>query len=105
MARTAGSATARVAAKTRKGNVGDPWIPIDLRKDSAAYNTAPRYGVMSGVLFDGAEWIRPLLLDWHQGIDGTPMTARFDVFVRGQGTTEGHHVREVPFEGSGGCPC
>ena len=27
------------------------------------------------------------------------MTARFDVIVRGQGTTEGHHLREVRFEG------
>ncbi len=32
VARTAGSATTRVAAKTRSGNVGDPWIPIDLRR-------------------------------------------------------------------------
>ena len=27
------------------------------------------------------------------------MTARFDVTVRGQGTTEGHYLREVPIEG------
>ncbi len=54
---------------------------------------------MSGVLLKGADWIRPLLLDWHRGIDGTSMVARFDVVVRGQGVTEGHHVREVPIEG------
>lgn len=99
VARTSVSAATRVAAKERAGNVGDPWIPIDLRKGSAAYNTAPRYPVMSAVLFDGGEWVRPLLLDWHNGIDGTAMTARFDVVVRGQGVTEGHHVREVPIEG------
>ena len=99
VARTAGSATTRVAAKTRNGNVGDPWIPIDLRKGSAAYNTAPRYPVIAGVLFERKDWIRPLLLDWHRGIDATSMVARFDVVVRGQGTTEGHHVREVPIEG------
>ena len=97
-AKSVGSSAARIAAKSYKGNVGDPWIPIDLDKDSAAYNTAPSYRVMSGVLFDRNRWLRPLLLDWHEGIDEIPMTARFDVIVRGQGTTEGHHLREVRFE-------
>lgn len=99
VARTGISSATRVAAKTRSGNVGDPWTPIDLRKGSAAYNTAPRYPVVAGVLFDRKDWIRPLLLDWHRGIDPTCMTARFDVVVRGQGTTEGHHIREVRIEG------
>jgi CRISPR system Cascade subunit CasA len=97
-ARTAGSAATRVAAKGRNGHVGDPWIPI-RRKDGAAYNTTPRYPVMSSVLFDQGEWLRPLLLDWHPGIDPPVMTARFDVVVRGQGVTDGHHVRQVIFEG------
>jgi CRISPR system Cascade subunit CasA len=96
--RSIGSSAARVAAKERKGNVGDPWVPIDLDKESAAYNTAPNYRVMSGVLFDRNRWLRPVLLDWHEGIDEIPMTARFDVIVRGQGATEGHHHREVRFE-------
>jgi CRISPR system Cascade subunit CasA len=98
-ARSVGSSAPRVAAKERKGNVGDPWIPIDLGKNSAAYNRAPRYGVMSEVLFDRNQWLRPLLLEWHRGIDAATMTARFDVTVRGQGTTEGHHLREVVIEG------
>ena len=67
MAKSVGSSAARIAAKSYKGNVGDPWIPIDLGKDSAAYNTAPNYRVMSGVLFDRNLWLRPLLLDWHEG--------------------------------------
>ena len=41
MARSIGSSAARIAAKSYKGNVGDPWIPIDLGKESAAYNTRP----------------------------------------------------------------
>jgi CRISPR system Cascade subunit CasA len=98
-AKCVGSAAARVTAKTYKGNLGDPWIPIDLGKESAAYNTAPRYAVMSAVLFERDRWLRPLLLEWHEGVDGSRMTARFDVTVRGQGTTEGHHFREVPIEG------
>ena len=95
-ARSVGSSAARVAAKSYKGNVGDPWIPINLEKESAAYNTAPRYAVMSAVLFERDRWLRPLLLDWHPEIDGAPMTARFNVFVRGQGKTEGYHERAVP---------
>jgi CRISPR system Cascade subunit CasA len=99
-ARSVGSSAARIAAKSYKGNVGDPWIPIDLSKESAAYNTAPRYAVTSAVLFERDRWLRPLLLEWQRGVDAsTRMTARFDVTVRGQGTTEGHHLREVPIEG------
>jgi CRISPR system Cascade subunit CasA len=97
-ARSVGSSAARVAGKNYKGNVGDPWIPIDLGKESAAYNTAPRYAVMSAVLFDQNKWLRPLLLNWHNEIDGAPIAARFDVTVRGQSKTKGHYVREVPFE-------
>jgi CRISPR system Cascade subunit CasA len=98
-ARSVGSSAARVAAKNYKGNIGDPWIPIDLGKGSAAYNTAPRYAVMSAVLFERDRWLRPLLLEWHKDVDGSRMTARFDVTVRGQGTTEGHYLRELPIEG------
>lgn len=96
-ARTKPTKTARVAAGELKGNVADPWIPIDLGKDSAAYNTAPRYGVVADVLFDPSAWVTPLLLAWHEGIDGAPMTARFEILVRGEGKTEGYHDRSVRF--------
>ena len=92
-AKSIGSSAARVAAKERKGNLGDPWIPIDLGRDSAAYNTAPRYAVMSAVLFEKDRWHRPLLLDWHKDVDPSAMTARFDVVVRGQG---GYHRGPPP---------
>jgi CRISPR system Cascade subunit CasA len=98
-AKSIGSSAARVAAKDYKGNVGDPWIPINLDRGSAAYNTAPRYAVMSEVLFERNRWLRPLLLEWHRDVDASTMTARFDLIVRGQGTTEGHYLREVSIEG------
>lgn len=101
MAKRVGSATERIAAKSYKGNVGDPWIPIELGSEYAAYNTTPRYGVMSAVLFDQNNWQRPLLLDWHKEVDASTMTARFDVTVRGDGKTKGHYVRQVPIEGEG----
>ncbi|MCB9944574.1 MAG: type I-E CRISPR-associated protein Cse1/CasA [Geminicoccaceae bacterium] len=96
VAKAAGSKVARIAAKELKGNVGDPWIPVNLAKEGAAYNQKPAYRVMSAVLFEGREWKRPFLLEWHESVDNVPMTARFDVLSRGQGTTEGHHRREVP---------
>ncbi len=98
-ARSVGSEVSRVAAKAQKGNVGDPWVPIEIGRDSMAYNTTPTYRTMSDVLFDRDQWLRPLLLDWQDGIDRLPMRARFDVLVRGQGTTEGLHRREVRIDG------
>jgi CRISPR system Cascade subunit CasA len=94
-ARVTTTSAARIAASAFRGNLADPWIPINKEKDSAAYNSLPSYAVMSEVLFDRGTWVRPLLLDWHQGIDAAPMTARFDVFVRGQGKTEGYHEGQV----------
>ena len=98
-AKSVGSSTARVAAKDYKGNLGDPWIPVNLDRGSAAYNTAPRYAVMNEVLFERDRWLRPVLLEWHNDVDASTMTARFDVTVRGQGITEGHYFREVRIEG------
>lgn len=98
VARSVGSKVARVSAKDLKGNVGDPWIPLNREKDSAAYNRAPTYRAMSEVLFEPEKWLRPLLLEWHDGIDALPMRARFDVMARGQGVTEGQHLREVPID-------
>ena len=98
VAKSVGSKAARISAKELLGNVGDPWIPLNLDKGSAAYNRAPSYRAVSEVLFEREKWLRPLLLEWQDGIDALPMWARFDVTVRGQGTTEGHHLREVPVE-------
>lgn len=85
---------ARIAAAAFKGSVGDPWTPIKQDKEPAAYNSTPTYAVMSEVLFDGGKWDQPLLLRWHDE-DRAPMSARFEVFVRGQGQTRGYYQRSV----------
>lgn len=95
VARTKPTKAARIVGGPFKGNLGDPWIPIKAGGEPAAYNSVPAYRVMSAVLFDPAEWTQPLLLGLHEG-DEAPITARFDVFVRGQGKTEGYFEREVP---------
>ena len=56
----------------------------------------PRYEIIASVLFDAAKWEIPLCLQWHPGVDAAPMIARFQVFVRGQGKTEGYVVRDLP---------
>ena len=39
LARAGGSKAARIAAKELKGQLGDPWIPINRAKDGAAYKS------------------------------------------------------------------
>lgn len=95
-ARSVGSKVSRIEAKAYRGNVGDPWIPIKLEKEPAAYNVQPGYAVMAEVMFRRNRWLRPLLLDWHDDIDRIPSNARFDVFVRGRSKTEGLHRRDIP---------
>lgn len=94
IARTRPTKVARIAAAPFKGSVGDPWIPIKQDKEPAAFNSTPTYAVMSEVLFDGGKWDQPLLLRWHDE-DRAPMSARFEVFVRGQGQTRGYYERSV----------
>jgi CRISPR system Cascade subunit CasA len=96
-ARTVGSVRALVEAKHLRGHIGDPWIPVSKGEDPAAFNSSPTYQKVSAVLF-ADDWLRPILLEWHDGIDRLPMRVRFDVTVRGQGTTGGQHLREVPID-------
>lgn len=87
----------RVEGKAFNGSVGDPWIPI-RRRDGAAYgNTPPRYDRIAEVLFDREQWALPSALGFHAALDPPEPVALFQVFVRGQGKTEGFHERAVPF--------
>ena len=97
LARTVGSTRALIEAKDRRGHIGDPWIPISRGDHPAAFNSLPNYENMSAILFSDS-WHRPVSLEWHDGIDQLPMRVRFAVTVRGQGTTAGHHLREVPID-------
>jgi CRISPR system Cascade subunit CasA len=99
LARKKTTKAARVETSALKGNVGDPWIPIDKEHGSVAFDAMPTYRVMADVLFKRGKWITPLLLEWHPGVDQVPTTARFVVLVRGQGTTDGLYERAVRFEG------
>jgi len=86
----------RVDGEMFRGNVADPWIPV-RREDGAAYgNTPPRYDRVAEVLFDRERWELPPALLVHP-FDPPEPWALFEIFVRGQGKTEGFHERLVPF--------
>jgi CRISPR system Cascade subunit CasA len=98
LARVKPTKAARVAADEYKGNLADPWIPINRENESAAYNARPAYHTIASVLFDEGKWIKPLLLKWEPSIDQAPVIAHFDVLVRGQGRTKGYFEPMVRVE-------
>ena len=79
-----------------KGNVGDPWTPIDKEK-AMALTVSERgfsYHKLHKILFTG-DYERPLALKTTSGErDGAFVTAT--ALVRGQGKTGGWHNRIIP---------
>jgi CRISPR system Cascade subunit CasA len=98
-ARSVGTKTTRISAKSQKGNVGDPWIPI-LMPDAAAFNRRPTYRVCQSVLFpldeESKQYRPPLLQKRHDPDKGHDLAVRFRVLICGQGKTEGYEERIIP---------
>ena len=91
----------RVNAKSLKGRLGDPWIPVKSEGDGAGeartvsaggfdYRLAQRL-----LLREKPLALRPL--DDEKGVDSEIHMA---VLVRGQGKTEGLHERLIPLPGT-----
>lgn len=97
VARFRPSAAARIEAKANKGNLGDPWVPVNT-KDAAALTVGASgfdYRLVCRILFD-AELALPPAFD-SAGIAGDrDMYAHLLVLVRGQGRTDGLHERLLP---------
>ena len=90
---TAASKTARLAAKTAKGDLGDFWTPVH-RKDGKALSFSPstlRYGNLVRLLFDDTFILPPALSAGGAQHDGARLVARG--LAGGQGKTEGYHER------------
>ncbi len=89
-----GSAAARIDAANRKGDLGDPWVPVSREGPAALTATDLSYRTMCRVLFgngyseNAARQLRPE--------DGDAPILIAQVFVRGQGETEGFHERTIP---------
>lgn len=89
----------RIDAKAFHGNVGDPWLPLDISSDPKAMTLAAdgfSYRRMAQLLsgFDG-KYQLPFLAKPTQEEKNEPMAYEAYGLVRGQGKTEGFHRRRV----------
>jgi CRISPR system Cascade subunit CasA len=86
----------RLAAKDQKGNLGDPWSPLDKKKDSALTLSASGFTaeLLRNLIFqEGYELLRMQkpMDNWK----GKRLELACSVLVRGQGTTDGFHSVSV----------
>lgn len=85
----------RVAAKELSGNLGDPWIPINIKTNGAL--TVPESGLTPSLLRDlifGDGNLRPAAMQMPSTITGSGWLYA-SVLVRGQGTTDGFHEATI----------
>ena len=87
----------RVDAKEFNGNIGDPWIPIEL-KDSKSLTLASggfHYRKVSELLFS-SNWKHSPLLRPRSAERNNAMFLLARGMVRGQGKSEGYYERIIP---------
>lgn len=93
----------RVAAQALKGNLGDPWVPINRGKGDPSSLTVSAngfdYRLAQRILFE-RELNKPLSMNELSGEHGGDSEIHMAVLVRGQGKTEGLHERIIPLPGS-----
>lgn len=94
VARWTTSKATRVAAKEMKGNLGDPWVPVKTTDQAALTAGDLSYELVQRVIF--GEEFRPSLASIPQAGDGDEPLLACQVFVRGQGKTDGYHERFIP---------
>lgn len=90
----------RVDAKAFNGDVGDPWLPLDIKSSESKAMTLAADGfsyrrmaqLLSG--FDGRYQL-PFLAEPTKDEKNEPMAYEAYGLVRGQGKTEGFHRRRV----------
>lgn len=97
----AGSKCCRVAGAMHKGNIGDPWVPIDRAEGKALSLSAAgfSYARLQDLLFGGA-WEPSPLQRVYQGIDADEIVVVARGLSRGQGQTAGYHERILPVPAS-----
>ena len=91
--------TPRVDAHALKGNLGDPWVPINLGKANPSALTVSGngfdYRLAQRILF-GQDLLKPLALKPLPEEKDRDTEIHMAVLVRGQGKTEGLHERVIP---------
>ena len=98
VAHAGSSKCARIDAKTMAGNVGDPWLALDVEKEPKAMTLAAdgfSYRRVHRLLFDSKKYAFPWLAEPSR-LDGeSDLVLECMGLVRGQGKTEGVHKRRV----------
>ena len=94
----ASSKAARIEGRDLKGRTGDPWVPVNRKRDNLPLTLAAGGFTYKRVAeYLSADWGTPLLLrptESEQNSPNTRLVAR--AMVRGQGKTEGYHERVIP---------
>jgi CRISPR system Cascade subunit CasA len=80
--------------KKQKLALGDPWVPTNRSDGTAVTSTDLRYDRIPRLLFPGDR--APAVASQVQPVDGEKPSVICQVFVRGQGGTDGYHERVIP---------
>lgn len=99
-ARRSTSLTQRTYGAPFKGNVGDPWMPVENKPQGKSFTLGARgftYMRLYELLFSG-KWRRPLLAEYGPQ-DADEMLLVAEAFARGRHKSEGFHTRCVPVPG------
>ncbi len=92
------SKAARMDGKALKGRTGDPWTPIDKKRDGLPLTLGPGGFNYKRVADYLTNWEHPALLrpTSSEQRSGETMHLVARAMVRGQGKTEGYHERVIP---------
>ena len=98
-ARRSTSASTRVAAKAHKGNLGDPWVPVDKTGKSLTLGVRGEfdYSRLTDLLFSG-DWKVPRLARPDANDDGDMLIVA-EALSRGNNKTAGFKSRVIPAPG------
>ncbi len=100
MAQRSTSLRPRIDAGAFKGNIGDPWIPVESKRNGKSL-TLGKHGFtyirLCELLFSG-DWERPVLAQ-HGPEETGGMVLIAEALARGRHKTEGFHARRVPIPG------
>jgi CRISPR system Cascade subunit CasA len=96
------SKAARIDAKSVNGVLGDPWAPVETSADPPKVFSITQggfsYRKLTELLFgsDKRSYARPLLAKAYGSECGQALVLHVAALARGQGKTEGFHVRAIP---------
>ena len=92
------SKAARIEGKDLKGRTGDPWVPVNRKRDNLPLTLAAGGFTYKRVTEYLTDWEFPPLLRPTQAEQASSNTMQLvaRAMVRGQGKTEGYHERIIP---------